>query len=240
MPVKQPSQYQVDNMRPGDMIYVQKKPFLYRTYRKLFLDLPKIKVKKYISDNCDEYEMHYQEDCTLLYEFEVKCVQTYDNVVPCIISTDAGKSPIKTAILESLQVGIYNVMLTFKSGLTLTLPVDYFSNGIRKNQIQIKQIDDRRMIEDVLKFQRYKGNYFKKYVEEHHIDKWVAAYCSVCGNPVEFHFEGDMVIIDNKCDCGELKLEKSKFDYDEFSIWFYNQTSPIVRKRYDEFWLKRS
>lgn len=240
MPVKQPSQYQVDNMRPGDMIYVQKKPFLYRTYRELFLDLPKIRVKKFVSDNCNEYEVYYREDCTLLYEFELKCVQNFDNEVPCIIGTDDGKSALKTTLLESVQVGLYNVLIKFKCGITLTMPTEFFNRGIRQNQSTLKQVEDRRMIEDVLKFQRYKGNYFKKYVEEHQIEKWVAAYCSVCGNPVEFHFEGDMVIIDNKCDCGELKLEKNKFDYDEFSIWFYNQTSPIVRKRYDEFWLKRS
>ena len=37
MAIRQPSQYQIDNMQPGDIVYVRKPKLLYRLYRKLFI-----------------------------------------------------------------------------------------------------------------------------------------------------------------------------------------------------------
>ena len=38
----------------------------------------------------------------------------------------------------------------------------------------------------------------------------------------------------------KVQLEKNEFSYDEFSIWYYNQTNDTIKKRYNEFWFKRS
>jgi hypothetical protein len=193
-----------------------------------------------MSSNYDECSTYYQEDCTLLYYFEVACVQVYKNEVPVLIGTNEGNTAITSTILKSLQIGIYNVMLHFNSGLTLTIPVDYFDNGIRKNQATLKTINDQREIAELLKFQRYKGNYFKSVVDKYNLEEWIPAYCSVCGKPVVFTFKGDKVNIDNQCTCGELKIDKTEFTYDELSIWYYNQTNPTIKRLYEEYWFKRS
>ncbi len=233
MPIYQPSQYQVNNMEQGDIIYIKKRKPLYKLYRKLFLNKPKIKVKKFW--NSTEYDIVYQEDCTLLYYYEVVCIQEFSNI-PVIIGKEEGSKSICKANLKKLQVGLYNIMLVFSNGLTLSLPTDYISRGIKQNQNKLKIIDNSRVVSELLKFQRHKGDYFKRYAEEHSIDKWESAYCSVCGKPVIFNFKCDNIIVDNQCNCGELKLDKKEFTYDEFSVWYYCQTSKIVRKRYDEFW----
>lgn len=234
MPIPQPSQYQVDKMQQGDIIYIKKQKPFYRWYRKLFLNKPKIKVRKYWG-SC-EYNTYYQEDCTLLYYFEVVCVQNVNNEVPVVIGRDSGTRSIYTTILKSLQVGLYNIMLVFPNGLTLTIPTDYISNCIRQNQQKLKNVEDARMIQEILKFQRYKGDYFKSYAEQHNIKEWTSAYCSVCGQPVKFIFSEDGVSVENNCKCGELKLDIKKLTYDEFSVWYYNQTSEAVKKVYKEFW----
>ena len=240
MSIPQPSQYQVDNMEQGDMVFINKQRLLYRIYRRLFLNKPKIRVRKYWSPyGTDEYNVYYQEDCTLLYYYEIACVQTYNNQVPVIIGTNEGKTKITQKTIKSLQIGLYNVMIYFHNGLTLTMPVSYFEKAIEQNKAKLKVINDKRIIADLIRFQRYKGKYFKDYAEQNNIKEWIPAYCSVCGKPVVFKFEGDKVIIDNQCSCGELKLEKSEFSYDEFSIWYYNQTNPTIKKLYEKFWFKR-
>ena len=59
MSIQQPSQYQVNNMEQGDIIFVRKQKLLYRIFRKLFLDKPKIKVRK-SWDTENEYNIYYQ------------------------------------------------------------------------------------------------------------------------------------------------------------------------------------
>lgn len=239
MAIQQPSQYQVDNMQQGDIVYVKQRQLLYRLYRKLFTNKPKIKVKKYFAENCDEYNTYYQEDCTLLYYYEMACIQQYDNEVPAMVSINGGKTNVSVQVLKSLQIGLYNAILSFNNGVTITVPMDYFNDASRKNNATMKQINDKRVVEELLKFQRYKGSYFQKYVQDNKLKKWKVAYCSVCGKPVEFNFKKDKVVVDNKCVCGELKLDKMEYTYDELSIWYYNQTNPNVKKIYDEFWFKK-
>lgn len=239
MSIQQPSQYQVNNMEQGDIIFVRKQKFLYRIFRKLFLDKPKIKVRK-SWDTENEYNIYYQEDCTLLYRFEVQCVQKYKNEVVALLGIKDGNRFLKTTILKELQVGLYNIMIIFENGFSITIPTDIINDAFRKNQMILKQDDDLRKIEEVMKYQSHKGDYFKGYVEKQGIKTWIPAYCSVCGNPVIFNFKDNSILIDNKCDCGELQLEKNEFSYDEFSIWYYNQTNDTIKKRYNEFWFKRS
>ena len=148
-------------------------------------------------------------------------------------------------ILKQYTFDYHGLMPWIEEGMSMealqrfNIRYDYLNNAMRKNAQIIKQIDDQRMIDDLLKFQRYKGDYFKSYVERYNIRGWTAAYCSVCGQPVVFDFTPDKVIITNNCTCGELKLDKPEFTYDELAIWYYNQTSPNVKKVYDEFWFKK-
>ena len=239
MPIHNPSQYQLDNMQPGDIVYVKKQKFWYQVYRKLFKTLPKVKVRTYWSPNSNDYSVCYQEDCTIIFYYELACVQTYKNEVPIVIGKNDGATDVTHTILKSLQVGLYNVIMTFKNGQTLTIPVEYFDNAIKKNRVLLKQIDDKRKIDELLKYQRYKGKYFKDYVKVNHIKSWISAYCSVCGKAITFTFKDDGIDILNDCECGEMQLEKTKLTYDEFSIWYYNQLNPNVKHRYDEFWFKK-
>lgn len=239
MPIYKPSQYQVDNMKQGDIVYVRKPNLLYRLYRHYFKCCDKIKVPKYPGTAQIVYNEYYQEDCVLLYYYELMCVQRYDNEVPILMGVNDGKKTTSQCVLKSLQIGLYNVLLNFKNGKTITLPTDYFIKALEKNKIVLKQIDDQRMVEDLLKFQKYKGSYFKKYVMDNNIALWNASYCSVCGKPVKFLFEDNKIIIDNQCTCGNLELDRNEFSYDEFAIWYANQTNSNVKKVYDEFWFKR-
>ena len=100
--------------------------------------------------------------------------------------------------------------------------------------------DDSRKIKDAIRFQKYKGDYFKDYVSKNNISDWTPIYCSVCGKPVIFKFSEDSISIENECECESLKFPLKIITYDEFALWYANQVAvPSIIKRYDSFWFKR-
>ena len=62
---------------------------------------------------------------------------------------------------------------------------------------------------------------------------------SVCGEPVIFRFNDDKVVIENRCNCGVLKLNMSELTYDELAVWFTNQINPDIKRIYTDFWFNK-
>lgn len=240
MSISQPSQYDVDNMEPGDMIYVTPRSSLYKWYRKLFKkDLLKLRVKRDIEKYTAGYDEYYQEDCTLIYAYENSCIQKYEDDVLVGVTHIKKKSKITTIKLKVLQISLYNVTMTLPDGTTYILPLDYIENAMQKNQMILKQCDKQKLIKDALKFQKYKGDYFYNYSREHNIKVWNSSYCSICGKPIKMYFKKDKVEIKNMCECGFNKLDLPEMSYDEFANWYAAQTDKIVKDRFKEFWFKK-
>ena len=91
----------------------------------------------------------------------------------------------------------------------------------------------------LLKFIRYKGDYFKKYVIDNDIRTWVPQYCMLCGEPITFTFKEDVIEISGSCKCGNLTYSINKMNYDEFAIWYAGQTDNLIKSHYDKFWFKK-
>ena len=235
-----PSQYDCDNMEIGDVVFVKPTGIIYNFIRKHFKkDLIKIKIR----DGWEEpivYKEYYQEDCTLIHSYELECVQKFENQVPCTYSKDVGSKIRKTSFLPLLQVGLYNIQLKLNRNLTITIPTSFIHKALEENQKLLKSYDDKRKVQDAIRFQKFKGNYFRDYVHKNDIVEWVPVYCSVCGKPVVFKFSDDIINIDNKCECNSLNFPLSEISYDEFALWYANQiVTPSIINRYNSFWFRR-
>lgn len=239
--IQQPSQYDCDNMEQGDIVFVRQTSFLYKLYRKLFLkDLLKLKVR----DSWEEplkYREYYQEDCTLIYAYELACVQKYKNEVPCTISRKIGSKTQRVKISPLVQISLYNMQVEIDNNHTITIPTSYIYKALEDNQRILRTFDDSRKIQDAIRFQKYKGDYFKEYVKNNDIKEWIPLYCSICGKSVVFNFNEEGIIVDNNCNCKSLKFPLIKMTYDEFALWYSNQiVSPSVIAKYNSFWFNRS
>lgn len=238
--IQQPSQYDCDNMEMGDVVFVRQVGPLYKLIRKYFMkNLNKIRVR----DGWEEpvkYNEYYQEDCTLLYAYEVACVQKFPNEVPCMHSRKIGSPATKTTLLPMVQVGLYNLQIEVDNTHAITIPTSYIHKAFEENQRILKSFDDNRKIQDAIRFQKFKGDYFKTYAIKHDIKEWTPVYCSVCGKPVIFKFNSDSINIENNCECKSLNFPLSKISYDEFALWYSNQIiTPSIINRYNSFWFRR-
>lgn len=238
--IQQPSQYDCDNMQKGDVIYVKQVSPFHKFIRKYFAkNLSKIKVR----DGWEEpikYVEYYQQDCTLIFAYEVACVQKYENEIVCLYSKQIGSDILKATTLPIVQVGLYNLQLVLDKKHTLTIPISQIHSAIEKNQSILKKFEDDRKIKEAIKFQKYKGSYFKEYVKINSITDWIPLYCSICGKPIIFKFNTNEIEVDNKCECKSLSFSLNKLSYDEFALWYSNQVVvPTVIKRYNDFWFKR-
>lgn len=239
MPLANPSQYVCDNeMQQGDMIYVRKRNIFYKLYRELFKKPTKIRVRKHWKEPI-EYNTYYQEDCTLVYSYEILCVQNLDGKIPVFISKSFNDAPYKATTLKHVKVGLNNLVLTLPDNKTYTMPINQIKNAIQQNEKTFKSIEDKRIVKDLLRFQRYKGNYFKQYVSANAISEWVPSYCIMCGKPVKFEFDANGVHINNECVCDNMHLEKESLTYDEFALWYGSQTNKFAKKIYNKFWFKK-
>lgn len=239
MPIKNPSQYQCDQMEMGDIVFIKSRTRLYKFIRKYFMK-DKIKIK--VRDGWTEpvkYKIYYQEDCTLMFAWDIACMKCYNNCVPLMFSNNPKEPGYKTIILKSLNVGLYNTQLVFKNNKTLTIPTNWLEQGIKYNENQMKNIKDERMIRETLKYSNIKGQTFKNIVNQDKIEEWIPSYCTLCGKPVIFKFESDQVVIDNKCECGMNKLNMNILTYDEFALWYLTQVNEQVKKEYKKFWFNR-
>lgn len=237
--IQQPSQYDCNNMQKGDTVFVRPVSPLYKFIRRHFLhNKPIIRVRDGWNEPA-KYNEFYQEDCVLIYAFESACVQNLDNKIPYVVSKQANSKVIKRGVMSSVQVGLYNIQFIIDKNTTITIPTGELRRAIEKNQQILNIYEDDRKIEEAIKFQKFKGSYFKNYVITHNITEWTPAYCSVCGKPLNFKFNEDGVDTDNNCECKSLDFKIKHMTYDEFSLWYTNQiVTPSIIKRYNSFWFK--
>ena len=241
MPIMNPSQYDCDRMEPGDVVVIKSRSPLYKFIRKYFL---KNKSEIRVRDGWTEpikYKIEYQEDCTLMYAWDMACIKQYSNCVPCVISKDPRAFSRRSVLLKNLTIGLSNIQIVFKDNQTLTLPTIWFDQGIKYNENTLKNIKDDRMVQETLRFSNIKGQTFKNIVSRDEIKEWIPSYCNVCGKPVIFKFNEDpeKVVIDNQCDCGVTKLKMKKLSYDELALWYLTQINEDVKKIYKKFWFDR-
>ena len=235
MPKYNPSQYDCDNLEKGDMILIKERPWLEKLIRKLFFkDKIILKIKE-----GEKITYAYQEDCILMYAWDLLAVQVYDNKIPCMFSKNPNKTGYKTELIKSLRIGTLNMQIVFKDDNTLTIPMIDIVNAIDQNRRILKEIKDDRMIQESVKYLRYKGSYFKNYCSKYNITEWIPSYCYLCGEPVVFKFniENDLVNIENKCTCGRNNLSLNKLSFDEFAIW-YAGAGEDNKKYYNKFWFQ--
>lgn len=238
MSVQSPSQYECDSMVPGDVMFVKKRNFLYKFIRSYFYkDKKKINIRKDWTEP-PKYISCYQEDCTIIYEYENRCVQKIDNSVPYTICYGKTMKPLKTKLLKQLEVTLYNVSLKFNNNFTIIFPISYIETAINKNSNIYKTLDDKHRIEESLKFLRYKGNYYKNFVIENNIKEWCPQYCSICGKPIIFKFEEDNIKIENQCECKTININLKEMSYDQLAIWYASQLDS-TKKHYNKFWFNK-
>lgn len=241
MPIMNPSQYDCDRMEIGDVVVIKSRSPLYKFIRKHFhKDKLKIKVRDGWTEPI-KYRIEYQEDCTLMYAWDIACLKKYENCVPCAISKDPKDIGRKVKLLKSLNIGLYNVQIVFQDNTTLTLPTTWFDQGIKYNETTLRDIKDDRMLQETLRFSNIKGQTFKNIVLNDEIKEWIPSYCNICGKPVIFKFneKPDKVVIDNQCSCGVTKLKMKELSYDEFSLWYLTQLNEDIKNIYKKFWFDR-
>lgn len=234
MPIIRPSQYECDNANKGDMVVIKPRPFLYKWYRKNFQkDKVILNIRK--SWDSDERIKAYQEDCTLLFNWEILSRCEFNNEVPYNIGIN-NKYFKKRMTLKSLQFGCENICIILDSGLSILIPTENFKRGIQKVDSTIKNIDINRQVQESLKFSRYKGDFFKKQQQKLDIKEWNISYCSVCGNPVKIKFDKESPYVENTCSCGNMFIENESITWDMVAYWYNSQViKPAINKN-KEFW----
>ena len=238
MSIPAPSQYLCDQMKPGDVIYVKYRPVWYRLYRKYF-EKSKIKINVIMDWNTPNIKKeHYQEDCILIYNYEIRCMQIITDKIPCKIRRTYESKKEKQIYITRLEVSLYNITMTLQDGKTIVFPITALDNAISSNKNMLKQISSQEVLQEQLQFQKYKGDYFKNYVKNNKIKQWVPSYCNICGKPTVFKFKANEVDIDCRCVCGNIRFINNKMSYDELSVFYTSQTNKIVKNRYKDFWFK--
>lgn len=239
MSIQAPSQYDCDNMREGDIIVVNKPSKLYSWYRKRFLT-DKIKIKFYTRWMTNPKLVEaYQEDCILVQELDMLCNQSFNNEVPYSINYKDLFTQKTTGVLKSLKIGSVNMQLIFNSGLSIVIPLEKVKQGINTNDRIINEHSLKLSVEEQLKFMKYKGDYFKSVTLSKNIKEWNASYCTVCGQPISFVFGEDKILLQNKCNCGNIKVNLSSLTWDELAIWYYSQVDKLIKQKCDELWFNK-
>lgn len=234
MSIKNPSQYQCDNMQQGDILFVQHRSPFYKWYRKNYQkDKTIIYARKYFdSDNKVPY---YQEDCTLFFSWEIWSRYVEKEKVPYNIGIkDILLKKVKT--LNKLQVGIENISIELQSGVTLLLPTNSIRHAISKMDELRTNIDIERQVKESLRFARYNGEFFKRKSAELNLREWNISYCPVCGKPIKIKFKKGEPYLKNACVCGNMLVKDNKLQWNDVAYWFNRQLPGITLNRYKEYW----
>lgn len=234
MAINQPSQYECDKAEPGDTIIIRKRNFLYRWYRDIF-QKHKIKLKVRKDWTSNERIECYQEDCTLLYKWEVQGQVSYDDEIP--YRTGYRGTILGSAKkLNKVKFGSENILFILHSGLTFIVPTSLIRDGLSKMDNIRNNIDLDRQVHEALKFARFKGDYFKNKCAELNKEYWPISYCSVCGDPVKIEFREEGPYVNNTCKCGNMSVKSEYITWDVVAYWFNSQTQRQVVNKYKEFW----
>lgn len=234
MSIINPSQYDCDNSQKGDLILVKPRPLWYKWYRKNFQkDKIILKVRK--DWNSEDHIDVYQEDCTLIFNWEIQSRCDFKDEVPYYVGID-NKYLKHGKYLSNLQFGSENISIVLKSGLSVLIPTSYIRDGIRKLDEVKKSFDDNRQIQEALKFAKYKGDFFEKRCKELNLKEWSISYCNVCGKPINIKFDKDVPYVENECDCGNMKVEDEDITWDTVAYWYNRQILKPCINKYKEFW----
>ena len=234
MSIPQPSQYQCDNMEDDDVLYVCTRSNLYKFIRDKFRkNLIKLRVRDKTTGEIKEY---YQEDCYILSSKDILGIQKFTDTVPFSLYVCNGKYNIGTFLLKEVEVGTHNMQLIFRNGITIAFPISFIDNALKNQKEIYKTLDTRKLIAQRLKYQKYDGKIFREIVNKRKIHNWNIIYCSVCGEPVEYEFLDNKIVIHNFCSCGNITVDKKEISYDEFSVWYCTQTDEKMMKRNKNFW----
>ena len=134
MAINSPSQYECDNMKQGDLISVRQRNSLYKWYRKNFLkDKIILNIRKDWSS--DERIKVYQEDCTLLFSWELLGKCEFKNEVPYFIGYN-GKFIRRVKRLKILQFGSENINIVLNSGLSILINLQDIKEIFSKRDVR--------------------------------------------------------------------------------------------------------
>lgn len=237
-----PTQYEINNLNDKDMVVIIQRSFVYQLLRKLFNTNPDyVTINSYVINGRyyqNKPQQFYAEDCLIVYDYEIMCQHEYNKDVYYTIAkhTMSGGKQYKA---RKFWVTLYNINIELEDGMIMTIPVQPVELCISKNKQKLQEINKDKLIEQNLKFIKYKGETFRNIVKERKIRQWSCSYCSVCGKPVQFVFHKDVINIINKCECSNTKLDLTEMTYDEFAIWYAGQTDKIIRKQLDKFWFNK-
>lgn len=234
MSITNPSQYECDNAQPGDLFFIKHRGIIYRWYRDKFL---KDKIKVYINENwnTDKKIPVYQEDCTLIFKWELQGRSEFENEVPYYIGFN-NKYISYGKRLKRLQFGSENVSIILKGGFSILIPIEFIRNGLLKLDNTRQYIDRERQVHTALRFARYKGDFFKKRCAELNLSEWDISYCTLCGKPLKFKFDKEEPYMENQCTCGNMILKDEPINWDTVAYWFNSQTHQPFIDKYKEFW----
>lgn len=234
MSIISPSQYECDNSQKGDLVVIRNRPKLYKWFRKHFQkDKIILKIKK--NWTSDEVVEAYQEDCTLIFSWEIQGKSEFEDEIPYYIGYNNRFVPYGKR-LKKLQFGSENISIMLKSGFSILIPTSYIRTGLDKLEAARRGVDEDRQIEQALKFARYKGDFFERRSKELNIKEWTISYCIVCGNPVKIMFDEEKPRIDNTCTCGNMVVESEPITWNTVAFWFNSRTQQPVIDKYKEFW----
>ena len=234
MPKPYPSQFDCDNMEPGDLIVFKKRPYVYRFIREHLLnDKIKINVRKDWGNHQDEYISYYQEDCVLFYKYELNSTQKKGGIL--------GKKHFFMTYnkIFDVSVDLENLYITdTRFNSIISIPIGTVSDLLELSRKNLLHNQRQSLVKQAVKCCRYDGAFFKRVVSERNIKSWNMMYCSICGKPLVVKFNSDNIDVVSLCQCGNLGVDLPNITYDDFAITFNSQTSDSARKVYDKFWLK--
>lgn len=234
MAIVNPSQYDCDNMEQGDLIVVKYRNPIYKWYRSNF-QKDKIKIKIRVNWGSNEIQEAYQEDCTLLFSWEVYGKYEMKDTVPYYLGYKNRFIKLNKKF-QNIVFGNENINLILKNGLSILVPTRQIREGIRQLDTTTGSINEQKQVKEALKFARYNGDFFEKRVKELDIKSWDISYCTLCGKPTRIDFSNDKPHIYNECDCGYVKTKDEEVNYDVVAYWYNRQVVDVIKNRYKEFW----
>lgn len=236
--IYQPSQYNVNMMKPGDIVYVLNRPLIYRIFRKFFgKDKVILKLRKDWSKENEAIRLdRYQEDCILLERQDLYCQTSLNNVV--YYKNTLYNGTTKPQQFKRFAFSLYNMQMEFNDGSILTIPINFIREGLDQLDSRYKKFTQQESVHNNAIYNKFSGDYFKQRIKAKNIKQWKVVYCSICGEPIIFKFYKDVIKIDNKCTCGNntKSLQFNSMTYDEFAVWYASQTDDIIKTQMDKFW----
>src|SRR5699024_139429 len=122
---------------------------------------------------------YYQEDCVLIYNYELRCVQVFDKPIPCKVRKTFKSKKENQTYIKHMEISLYNITIVFNNDKTIVFPITDVDIGITSNKNLLKLIDSQELVKEQVNFIKYKGSYFRDYVKNNNLRKWTFSYCNI-------------------------------------------------------------